>query len=136
MDCLRRHGVEEELVDTAWVPGGFEIPIAAKRFVATGRYAAVICVGCIIQGDTPHFHYVSSEVSKGIAHVSFESDIPVVYGVVTEYCVRCAAMGLLATGKPVELVLDGVRSLSDEDQQNTLAEFRASGGHTTLSTQL
>ena len=82
-DCLRRHGVEDDQVDTCWVPGGWEVPLAAKRFAATGRYAAIICVSCIIQGDTPHFHYVASEVSKGIAHVSFESDIPVVYGVVT-----------------------------------------------------
>ena len=83
MDCLRRHGVDEENIDTAWVPGGFEIPMAAKRFVQTDRYAAVICVGCIIQGDTPHFHYVSSEVTKGIAQVALDSDIPVVYGIVT-----------------------------------------------------
>ena len=83
LDCLHRHGVTDDQIDTAWVPGGFEIPIAAKRFVATGRYAAVICVGCIIQGDTPHFHLVSSEVTKGIAQVSLDSDIPVVYGIVT-----------------------------------------------------
>jgi 6,7-dimethyl-8-ribityllumazine synthase len=83
MDCLRRHGVDEKQIDTAWVPGGFEMPLAAKRFVETGRYAAVICVGCIIQGDTPHFHYVSSEVTKGIAQVSLDANIPVVYGVVT-----------------------------------------------------
>ena len=82
-DCLRRHGVDEAQVDTCWVPGGWEVPLAAKRFAKTSRYAAVICLSCIIQGDTPHFHYVSSEVSKGIAQVSFEMDIPVVYGVVT-----------------------------------------------------
>jgi 6,7-dimethyl-8-ribityllumazine synthase len=75
--------VSKEQIDTAWVPGGFEIPIAAKRFVQTGRYAAVICVGCIIQGDTPHFHYVASEETKGIAMVSLDSNIPVVYGIVT-----------------------------------------------------
>ena len=83
LDCLHRHGVTDEQIDTAWVPGGFEIPFAAKRFVQTGRYAAVICVGCLIQGDTPHFHYVSGEVTKGIAQVSLESDIPVIYGIVT-----------------------------------------------------
>ena len=83
LDCLRRHGVDDDDIDTAWVPGGFEIPVAAKRFVQTDRYAAVICVGCIIQGDTPHFHYVSSEVTKGIAQVSLDSNIPVVYGIVT-----------------------------------------------------
>ncbi len=83
LDCLHRHGVTDEQIDTAWVPGGFEIPFAAKRFVETGRYAAVICVGCIIQGDTPHFGFVAGEVTKGIAQVSLESNIPVVYGIVT-----------------------------------------------------
>ncbi len=82
-DCLSRHGVKDTLIDIAWVPGGFEVPIAAKRFVETERYAAVICLSCIIQGDTPHFHYVSSEVTKGIAQVALDSSIPVVYGVVT-----------------------------------------------------
>jgi 6,7-dimethyl-8-ribityllumazine synthase len=83
LDCLHRHGVDDGQIDTAWVPGGFEIPMAAKRFVQSGRYAAVICVGCVIQGDTPHFHYVSSEVTKGIAQVALDSDIPVVYGIIT-----------------------------------------------------
>ncbi len=83
LDCLKRHGVTEDHIDTAWVPGGFEIPVIAKRFVQTGRYAAVICVGCIIQGDTPHFQYVSSEVTKGIAMVSLDANIPVVYGIIT-----------------------------------------------------
>jgi len=82
-DCLRRHGVADEQVDTCWVPGAFEVPLAAKRFAKTGRYAAVICLSCIIQGDTPHFHYVSSEITKGVAQVSLDADIPVVYGVVT-----------------------------------------------------
>ena len=83
LDCLHRHGVDDEQIDTVWVPGGFEIPFVAKRFVQTGRYAAVICVGCIIQGDTPHFQFVSGEVTKGIAQVAMESDIPVIYGIVT-----------------------------------------------------
>jgi len=82
-DCLRRHGVDEEQVDTCWVPGAFEVPLAAKRFAKTGRYAAVICLSCVIQGDTPHFHYVSSEITKGIAQVSLDLDVPVIYGVVT-----------------------------------------------------
>ncbi len=82
-DCLRRHGVPDEHVDVAWVPGSFEIPLAAKRLAATGRYGAVICLGCLIQGDTPHFQYIASEVSKGIAHVSLDSGIPVVFGVIT-----------------------------------------------------
>ena len=82
-DCLRRHGVADEQVDTAWVPGGFELPIAAKRLAQSGRYAAVICVGCIIQGDTPHFGLVASEVTKGIAQVSLDAGIPIAFGVVT-----------------------------------------------------
>jgi 6,7-dimethyl-8-ribityllumazine synthase len=83
MDCLGRHGVTEADVDTAWVPGAFEIPMAAKKLAATGRYAAVVCVGCVIQGDTPHFQYVASEVTKGIAQVSLDTGVPVAYGVVT-----------------------------------------------------
>jgi 6,7-dimethyl-8-ribityllumazine synthase len=82
-DCLRRHGVDDENIDTAWVPGGFEIPMAAKRLAGSGRYAAVICVGCIIQGDTPHFHYIAAEVTKGVAQVSLDAGVPVVFGVVT-----------------------------------------------------
>ena len=83
LDCLHRHGVAEEKIDLAWVPGSFEIPLGAKRLVETGRYAAVICLGCLIQGDTPHFHYISAEVTKGIAQVSLESKVPVVYGIIT-----------------------------------------------------
>ena len=82
-DCLRRHGVADEQVDTAWVPGGFELPMAAKKLAQSGRYAAVICVGCIIQGDTPHFGLVAGEVTKGIAQVSLDTGIPIAFGVVT-----------------------------------------------------
>jgi len=82
-DCLRRHGVADDHVDIAWVPGSFEIPLAAQRLCRTSRYAAVVCLGCLVQGDTPHFQYIASEVSKGIAHVSLESGIPVVFGVIT-----------------------------------------------------
>jgi 6,7-dimethyl-8-ribityllumazine synthase len=82
-DCLRRHGVPDDDVDVAWVPGSYEIPFAARRMAATGRYGAVVCLGCLIQGDTPHFQYIASEVSKGIAHVSLESGVPVIFGVIT-----------------------------------------------------
>ena len=83
LDCLKRHGADLDTVEVAWVPGAFEIPMAAKRLADTGRYAAVICVGCLIQGDTPHFHYVSSEGTKGIAQVSMETQIPVIFGILT-----------------------------------------------------
>ena len=83
LDCLHRHGVEDNQIDTAWVPGSFEIPLGAKRLVESGRYAAVICLGCLIQGDTPHFHYIAAEVTKGIAQVSLDAKVPVIFGVVT-----------------------------------------------------
>ncbi len=82
-DCLHRHNVADELVDTAWVPGGFELPLAAKKLAQSGRYAAVICVGCVIQGDTPHFALVAGELTKGIAQVSLDTGVPVAFGVVT-----------------------------------------------------
>jgi 6,7-dimethyl-8-ribityllumazine synthase len=82
-DCLRRHGVGDDEVDVAWVPGSFEIPLAAQRLAASGRYGAVVCLGCLIQGDTPHFELVAAEVTKGIAHVSLSTGVPVIFGIVT-----------------------------------------------------
>ena len=82
-DALVRHDVKEEDIDLAWVPGAFEIPLTAKKFAESGRYDAVICVGAVIRGDTTHYDYVCSEVSKGIANVSLNSDIPVMFGVIT-----------------------------------------------------
>ncbi|MFZ5351863.1 MAG: 6,7-dimethyl-8-ribityllumazine synthase [Bacillota bacterium] len=83
MDALKRHGVDEDAVDTAWVPGAFEIPLIAKKMVKSGKYDGVICLGAVIRGSTPHFDYVASEVSKGIASVSLESEVPVIFGVLT-----------------------------------------------------
>lgn len=83
LDALKRHGVEESEIEIAWVPGAFEIPLAAKKMAKTNRYDAVICLGAVIRGSTPHFEYVSSEVSKGVANVSLETEIPVIFGVLT-----------------------------------------------------
>jgi 6,7-dimethyl-8-ribityllumazine synthase len=82
-DALRRHGVPEERVDVAWVPGSFEIPLVAARLARTGRYQAVICLGAVIRGATPHFDYVAAEVSKGVAHVGQDTGVPVLFGVLT-----------------------------------------------------
>jgi 6,7-dimethyl-8-ribityllumazine synthase len=86
-DCLKRHGVDVDphgtQVDYAWVPGGFEIPLVARQLAQSGRYDAVICLGAIIKGQTPHFEYVSSEVSKGIAAVGFQTGVPAIFGVLT-----------------------------------------------------
>ena len=82
-DALRRHGVRDEDVDVAWVPGSFEIPLVAKRMALTRRYDAVLCLGAVIRGGTPHFDYVASEVSKGVAAVSLDTGVPVIFGVIT-----------------------------------------------------
>ena len=82
-DALRRHGVNEEDVELAWVPGAFEIPLVAKKLAETNRFDAVICLGAVIRGGTPHFDYIAGEVVKGIAHVGLDSGLPVIYGVIT-----------------------------------------------------
>ncbi len=82
-DALVRHGVESADVDVAWVPGAFEIPLVARKMALTGRYDAVIALGVIIRGGTPHFEYVASEVSKGVAKASLDSDLPVIFGIIT-----------------------------------------------------
>lgn len=82
-DALTRHGVAEDDIDTAWVPGAFEIPLVAKRMAATGRYDVVLALGVVIRGGTPHFEYVASEVSKGVAKASLDTGVPVMFGVIT-----------------------------------------------------
>ena len=83
LDGLRRHDVKEDDIAVAWVPGAFEIPVAAQKMAGSGKYDAVICLGTVIRGSTSHYDYVCNEVSKGIAHVSMESQIPVLFGVLT-----------------------------------------------------
>ena len=81
LDALKRSGAEEEDCTVARVPGAFEIPLAAKKMVKSGRYDAIICLGCVIRGATPHFEYIATEVTKGIAHLSLESETPISFGV-------------------------------------------------------
>jgi 6,7-dimethyl-8-ribityllumazine synthase len=83
LDALRRHGATDEQVSLVKVPGAFEIPLSAKRLAESGKYDAIICLGAVIRGSTPHFEYVAAEVSKGVASVSLESKIPVIFGVLT-----------------------------------------------------
>lgn len=86
-DCLKRHGVDVDpngtQVDYAWVPGSFEVPVVARQLALTQRYDAIICLGAVIRGQTPHFDYVSAEVSKGIAAAGFQTGVPVIFGVIT-----------------------------------------------------
>ena len=86
-DCLKRHGVDVNpdgtQVDYAWVPGSFEIPLVARQLALTGRYDAIICLGAVIRGQTPHFDYVAAEVAKGVAAAGFQTGIPIIFGVLT-----------------------------------------------------
>ena len=83
VDALKRHGVEEENVEVAWVPGAFELPLVAQKMSQSGKYDGVICLGAVIRGATPHFDFVSAEVSKGVAKVGLDTGIPTIFGVLT-----------------------------------------------------
>ena len=82
-DALVRHGVSQENIDVAWVPGAFEIPVVAQKLAQSKNYDGIICLGAVIRGGTPHFEYVAAEVSKGIARISLDTGLPVTYGVIT-----------------------------------------------------
>ena len=83
LDALKRHGVKEEDIDIAWVPGAFEVPLIAKKMAKSPKYDGVICLGAVIKGSTSHYDYVCAEVSKGIASVSLETEKPVMFGILT-----------------------------------------------------
>lgn len=83
LDSLKRHEAADDNIDIAWVPGSFEIPLVAQKMAATGRYDAILCLGAVIRGNTPHFDYVAAEVSKGVARVGLETGVPVAFGIIT-----------------------------------------------------
>ncbi|MEW6355691.1 MAG: 6,7-dimethyl-8-ribityllumazine synthase [Planctomycetota bacterium] len=83
IDCLERHGVAEKDIDVYWVPGSFEMPLTAKRVAESGKYDAVVCLGAVIRGATPHFEYVAAEAAKGIAQVGLSTGVPTTFGVLT-----------------------------------------------------
>lgn len=83
LDALHRHGASEENISVAWVPGAFEIPLAAKKMAESKKYDAVICLGAVIRGSTPHFDYVCAEVSKGVAQIGLTTGTPTIFGVIT-----------------------------------------------------
>ena len=83
MDCLLRHMADEKFITVYWVPGSFEMPVLAQKLAAGGKYDALICLGAVIRGDTPHFEYIASEVAKGIAQVALAHSMPVAFGVIT-----------------------------------------------------
>ncbi len=83
VDAFVRHGGEDGKIDVAWVPGAFEVPLVAKKMAETGKYDAVVCLGAVIRGATPHFDMVANEATKGIANVSLQTEVPVIFGILT-----------------------------------------------------
>jgi 6,7-dimethyl-8-ribityllumazine synthase len=83
LDCLKRHGASEGDIDIIRVPGSFEIPYAASRLAKTKKYDSILCLGVVIRGQTPHYEYINSEVAKGVAKISLDNDLPVIFGLVT-----------------------------------------------------
>lgn len=83
LDAVRRHGGDPSSVDVAWVPGSYDIPLAAKRMALSGRYDAIVCLGCVIRGATAHFDYVANGAASGISSITLEADLPVIFGVIT-----------------------------------------------------
>ncbi len=110
IDALKRHGCSEENITCVHVPGAFELPFMAKRLAETGSYDAVICLGCVIRGHTPHFDYIASQVARGIAQVGLSSGVPTTFGVITADTLEQAVerAGAKAGNKGVDAVLSAI----------------------------
>ena len=119
VDGLVRHGVEEENITAAWVPGAFEIPTAANKMARTGKYDAIICVGAVIRGQTSHYDYVCNEAAKGIAQVSLETGVPVMFGILTTANIEqaIARAGSKAGNKGYDCALSAIEMV------NLLSQF-------------
>lgn len=119
IDALKRHGVNEDDIEITWVPGAYEIPLVAKKLAKLKKYDGIICLGAVIRGATPHFEYVSSEVTKGIASVSLETEIPVIFGVLTTDTIEQAIerAGTKAGNKGYEAAVTAI------EMANLLKEF-------------
>lgn len=114
VDCLIRHEAADEDLTVAWVPGAFEIPMAAKKLTESGKYDAVICLGAVIRGATPHFDYVCAEASKGIAQVSMQTGVPVAFGVLTTENIQQAVerAGTKAGNKGVDCAMTAMEMVN------------------------
>ena len=114
IDCLIRHEAADEDLTVAWVPGAFEIPMAAKKLAESGKYDAVICLGAVIRGATPHFDYVCAEASKGIAQVSMQTGVPVAFGVLTTENIQQAVerAGTKASNKGVDCAMTAMEMVN------------------------
>lgn len=114
LDTLIRHGAADDNIDIVRVPGAFEIPMAAKKLAASGRYDALVCLGAVIRGSTPHFDYVCAEVSKGVASVSLDSGLPVAFGVITTDSIEQAIerAGTKAGNKGVDAAMTAIEMVN------------------------
>ena len=114
VDCLIRHEAADEDLTVAWVPGAFEIPMAAKKLAESGKYDAVICLGAVIRGATPHFDYVCAEASKGIAQVSMQTGVPIAFGVLTTENIQQAVerAGTKAGNKGVDCAMTAMEMVN------------------------
>ena len=118
VDGLVRHGVEEENITAAWVPGAFEIPVVAQKLAQSKKYDAVICVGAVIRGDTTHYDYVCNEVSKGVAQVGLSTGVPVLFGIITTENIEqaIARAGRKAGNKGYDCALSAIEMVNLLDQ--------------------
>ncbi|MFS8530591.1 6,7-dimethyl-8-ribityllumazine synthase [Sphaerobacter thermophilus] len=123
LDALVRHEVDPDAIDVLWVPGSFEIPLAAKRMADSGRYDAVVCLGAVIRGATPHFDYVASEVAKGVANVSLATGVPVIFGVLTTDTIEQAIerAGTKAGNKGFDAAVTAIEMANALRQLDTVA---------------
>ncbi|PIK14347.1 6,7-dimethyl-8-ribityllumazine synthase [Halobacteriovorax sp. JY17] len=114
IDCLKRHQASENDIDVAWVPGAFEISLMAQKLAKTNKYDAVICLGAVIRGTTPHFDYVCSEVAKGVSKISLDTEVPVIFGVITTDSIEQAIerAGTKAGNKGWDAAMSGIEMAS------------------------
>lgn len=114
VDCLQRHQASENDIDVAWVPGAFEISLVAKKLAASKKYDAVICLGAVIRGTTPHFDFVCSEVAKGVSKISLDTEVPVIFGVITTDTIEQAIerAGTKAGNKGWDAAMSGIEMAS------------------------
>lgn len=114
VDAIIRHGGDDSQIHVARVPGAFEIPLAAKKMAETGKYDAIVCLGAVIRGNTPHFDYVASEVSKGVASVSLDSGVPIAFGVLTTDTIEQAVerAGTKAGNKGFEAAVTAIETVN------------------------
>ncbi|SNX53804.1 6,7-dimethyl-8-ribityllumazine synthase [Thermoanaerobacterium sp. RBIITD] len=121
LDALKRHGVKDDDIEIAWTPGAFELPLIAKKMVMKKKYDAIISLGAVIRGDTPHFDYVANEVSKGIAKVSIDFDTPVIFGVLTTDTIEQAIVrsGTKAGNKGFDAAVSAIEMANLLKEYNT-----------------